>query len=55
VDDAANRLCTEYFAKIFKTAKSNVSIISGHKSRHKRLQISGTTPAEAAALLTDLP
>jgi uncharacterized protein (TIGR00251 family) len=54
VDDAANRLCTDFFAKAFKTAKSNVTIISGQKSRHKRLQISGTTPQEAAALLAEL-
>jgi len=54
VDDAANRLCTEFFAKILKTAKSNVTIISGQKSRHKRLRIAGTTPDEAAALLCEL-
>lgn len=51
VDDAANRLCTDFFAKLFKTAKSNVTIVSGQKSRHKRLQIAGTSPQEAAALL----
>jgi len=54
VDDAANRLCTDFFAKILKTAKSNVTIISGQKSRHKRLRIAGTTPGEAAALLSEL-
>jgi TIGR00251 family protein len=43
VEDAANRLCIEYFAKLFKLPKSAVSIISGHKSRHKRLLISGVT------------
>ena len=41
VDDAANRLCTEFFARSFKLPKSAVTIISGHKSRHKRVQISG--------------
>lgn len=51
VDDAANRLCAEFFAKLFKTAKSNVQIISGHKSRHKRLQVLGTTPETALAIL----
>ena len=54
VDDAANCLCTEFFAKVFKTAKSNVTIISGQKSRHKRLRISGITPQEAALLLAKL-
>jgi uncharacterized protein (TIGR00251 family) len=43
VDDAANRLCSEFFAKLFKTAKSDVTIISGQKSRHKRLLIHGAT------------
>jgi uncharacterized protein (TIGR00251 family) len=54
VDDAANRLCTEYFAKIFKTAKSNVTIISGHKSRHKKVQISGKRPADVSTVLESL-
>jgi uncharacterized protein (TIGR00251 family) len=43
VDDAANKLCIEFFAKMFSLPKSAVSIISGHKSRHKRVQISGIT------------
>jgi uncharacterized protein (TIGR00251 family) len=43
VEDAANRLCIEFFAKLFKLPKSAVSIMSGHKSRHKRLLISGVT------------
>jgi len=41
VDDAANRLCTDFFARSFKLPKSAVSIISGHKSRHKRVHLSG--------------
>jgi len=54
VDDAANTLCTEYFAKLFKTAKSRVTIISGSKSRHKRLLITGTTLDDALGLVTGL-
>ena len=54
VDDAANRLCSEFFAKLFKTAKSNVTIISGHKSRHKRVRIAAITKEEAAMLLAEL-
>ena len=54
VDDAANRLCIELFSRIFKIAKSNISIISGHKSRHKRLQIIGTTPEEGVSLISSL-
>ena len=43
VDDAANRLCVDFFAKSFKLSRSAVTIISGHKSRHKRVHISGAT------------
>lgn len=41
VDDAANRLCIEFFAKLFRLSKSSITIISGHKSRHKKLHIYG--------------
>jgi uncharacterized protein (TIGR00251 family) len=54
VDNAANRLCIEYFAKSFKLPKSSVSIISGHKSRHKKIHLPGVTP-ESAATLIDSP
>jgi hypothetical protein len=52
VDDAANRLCIEFFAKAFKLPKSAVTIISGHKSRHKRLHISGIELKDAVQLIT---
>jgi len=51
VDDAANRLCADFFAKNFKRPKSAVTIISGHKSRHKRVQISGATLEDISDLL----
>lgn len=54
VDDAANRLCIDSFAKIFKVPKSAVSIISGHKSRHKRLHIAGITLKDASDLFVSL-
>lgn len=54
VDDAANRLCIEFFSTVFRTAKSNITIISGHKSRHKRLQITGTTPEEGMSVISKL-
>jgi len=43
VDDAANRLCVDFFARCFKLPKSAVTIISGHKSRHKRVLVSGVS------------
>lgn len=54
VDDAANRLCVEFFAKLFKLPKSAVTIISGHKSRHKRLHLSGTALKDASDLVAAL-
>ncbi len=51
VDDAANRLCIEFFAKLFRLPKSSLNIISGQKSRHKRLHVSGATPRDAADLI----
>lgn len=40
VDGAANKLCQEFFARILGVSKSNVSLVSGERSRHKRLLIS---------------
>jgi uncharacterized protein len=51
VDDAANRLCIEFFAKMFRLPKSAVSIVSGHKSRHKKIHISGPSLKEAVSFL----
>ena len=41
VEGAANKLCTEYLAKLLKTSKSSITLIAGDKSRHKTLKISG--------------
>jgi uncharacterized protein (TIGR00251 family) len=41
VDGAANKLCREFLAELFKVPKSAVEIISGETSRHKRVRISG--------------
>ena len=51
VEDAANRLCIEYIAKLLGIAKSRVSITSGAKSRHKTVKITGITSAEILALV----
>jgi len=51
VDDAANRLCIEFFAAVFSVAKSRVTISSGSRSRHKILRIAGLTMEEVAATL----
>ena len=41
VDDAANRLCIEFIAKLLGVAKSRVTIIAGAKSRHKTVKVTG--------------
>ena len=37
VDGAANKMCIQYLAKCLKVPKSSIEIVSGHKSRTKRL------------------
>ncbi|MEJ2200487.1 MAG: DUF167 family protein [Desulfuromonadaceae bacterium] len=41
VDGEANRLCREYFAKLLRVSKSSVELVSGERSRHKRLLVAG--------------
>ena len=41
VEGAANKMCREFFAKLLGVAKGEVELISGEKSRHKRLLIRG--------------
>lgn len=41
VEGAANKLCCEFIAKTCGLPKRNVSILSGDKSRHKRLLVAG--------------
>jgi uncharacterized protein (TIGR00251 family) len=41
VEGAANKLCCEFVAKLCGVAKSKVRLVSGDKSRHKRLLIEG--------------
>jgi uncharacterized protein (TIGR00251 family) len=47
VDGAANKLCIQYLAKLFSIAKGDVELISGDKSRHKRLLLHGVSEAHA--------
>jgi uncharacterized protein (TIGR00251 family) len=41
-EGAANRACCEYLAKVFGIAKGRVEILSGAKSREKRILLRGT-------------
>jgi len=39
VEGAANKLCREFLADLFKVPRSSVEIVSGETSRHKRVRI----------------
>jgi uncharacterized protein (TIGR00251 family) len=41
VEGEANKACIDFFSKIFKTAKSNIKIISGEKNRSKIIKVFG--------------
>jgi uncharacterized protein len=51
VDDAANKLCIEFFAGELKVAKSRVAIMSGAKSRHKTIKVTGIDGDAVRSLL----
>lgn len=50
VEGEANRLCTEFLAKLLRVPKSAVTIMAGEKSRHKTVRIAGATARDVAAL-----
>ncbi len=39
LEGAANRLCCDFFARLLRVAKSDLRIVAGEKSRHKRLLV----------------
>jgi uncharacterized protein len=51
VDDAANRLCIEFFAGRLGVPKSRVAILAGMKSRHKTVRVEGIDAGELVSLL----
>ena len=62
VDGAANKMCIQYLAKYLKIPKSSIEIVSGHKSRTKRLTLrykdethaGGTEVARIRSLISSL-
>lgn len=44
VEGQANAALCKYLAALFGIAKSNVEIITGQTSRHKRVRLRGVTP-----------
>ena len=55
VEGAANRLCTDFFAQLLRVARRDVILLTGDKSRHKRLLVRGLSLEEVRrALATHL-
>jgi uncharacterized protein (TIGR00251 family) len=52
VDGAANAALVEFVARAFGRPKRDVTIVSGHKSRDKRVSIDGLSEADLSARLS---
>ncbi len=51
VDGAANKCCCELLSKLFDIAKSRVILISGEKSRKKRILLQGVCLQDALHII----
>src|SRR6202166_96772 len=51
LEDRANDALCEFLAHLLKTPKSAVRILSGHRSRGKRVEIRGVTQQQVLALV----
>ena len=51
VEGAANKLCREFLAKLLGVAKGRVTLVTGDKSRHKRLLARGVSLEQARQIL----
>ena len=51
VENRANEALIEFLAQLLKTSKSAVRILSGDRSRTKRIEIRGVTQQQIQALL----
>jgi uncharacterized protein (TIGR00251 family) len=51
VKDRANEALVEFLAELLKTSRSAVSILSGERSRVKRIEIRGVTRQQVLNLL----
>jgi len=52
LEERANEALIEFLAQLLKTPKSAVRILSGHRSRGKRIEIRGVTEQQVLPLLT---
>ena len=59
VDGAANEALVEFLARALGQPRRNVTIVSGHKSRDKRVSIEGISDSDLtsrlSAILNDAP
>src|SRR5437660_7593748 len=51
VEDRANEALVEFLAQVLKTPRTAVRILSGERSRTKRIEIRGVTRQQILALL----
>jgi len=54
IENAANRALEAFLADLLGVRRSQVSILQGRKSRHKTLEITGMTQAQANEKLAKL-
>lgn len=54
VEGKANRACVEFLARALGIAPSRVRLLSGEKSRHKRIELDGVTEEEFLRLAARL-
>jgi uncharacterized protein (TIGR00251 family) len=51
MEGRANEALVEFLARVLKTSKSAVRILSGERSRNKRVEVRGVTARDVEALL----
>lgn len=54
VEGAANLACCAFFARLCQLPKSQVTLVAGEASRHKRLLLAGTDAAGVMRILAPL-
>ena len=54
VDGAANAALVVYLSQLLDRPKRDIAIVSGQTTREKRVAVSGMTPAELKARLSDI-
>lgn len=53
VDGEANKACIQFFSKLFKIPKRDVSILQGHKSRNKTVLVKNLPKTAIKQILTE--